>query len=47
MPYDVAYNVSVNVGHLSKHTAGGRVAFTTNSKRIKIIVTYDNLGFFL
>ena len=42
-PHEIASTVSEGVLYLSEHTAGGRIAFKTNSTKIKIIVTYDAL----
>jgi len=43
MPTEIADKVSPGVSYLNKHTAGGRVAFTTDSKNITVHVEYDNL----
>ena len=45
MPSDLADKVSANVGILNSHTAGGRVRFSTDSKRISVSVKYEVLGF--
>ncbi len=41
MPLDVACTVSEGVHYLARHTSGGRVRFSTNSKNITIKVEYD------
>ncbi len=41
MDLDVAQNVSDKVCHLSKHTSGGRVRFSTDSTFFGVTVTYD------
>ena len=43
MPLDVAATVNEGVGYLAKHTAGGRICFSTDSKSLEITVTYDCL----
>ncbi len=43
MPLNVAETVSDGVAYLSKHTAGGRLCFATNSKLFEIAVTYSAL----
>jgi hypothetical protein len=44
MPKDIAEEVSVGVGALSKNTAGGRIRFKTNSNEIAIFAEYDTLN---
>jgi len=44
MPLKDAEETSEGVSYLNFHTSGGRVAFKTNAKNIKIYVTYDVLG---
>ena len=44
MPRDVASTVSTGVAHLNKHTAGGRIRFRTNSKRIGIAAKMHAVG---
>jgi hypothetical protein len=41
MPQEIAKNVSGAVHYLSKHTSGGRIRFSTNSKLISIKVIYN------
>ena len=43
MDPEVASNVSDNVARLNANTAGGRVRFRTNSKKISMYVRYDAL----
>ena len=44
VPRDVAETVSAGVSELSSDTAGGRVRFVTNSKRIAIIARFSTEG---
>jgi hypothetical protein len=44
LPREVAAATSPGVLSLSTNTAGGRVRFRTNSKRVAIIAKYDSLG---
>ncbi len=43
MPSGIANDVSDGVGYLSRHTAGGRVRFSTDSKTLTLLVQYDGL----
>ena len=43
MPSDIANDISPAVGMLNANTAGGRVKFSTNSKRVSISVKYNSL----
>lgn len=43
MPIDISSKVSPNVNYLQFHTAGGRIAFSTDSKIITIHVKYPAL----
>jgi hypothetical protein len=44
LPEKVAKSISERVYHLHTNTAGGRVRFRTNSRRIAIIARMDHLG---
>lgn len=44
MPESVAITVSESVRHLSFHTSGGRIRFTTDSSRIAILAEVDGSG---
>ncbi len=46
LPEEIAASVSEGVLHLSRHTAGGRLRFSTDSDRIEIKVTYSSLTHF-
>ena len=43
MPLDIAETVSELIAYLSKHTAGGRLCFATDSKSLEITATYTCL----
>lgn len=43
VPQTVAQNVSEGVAFLAKHTAGGRICFSTNSKTLQLSVRYKEL----
>ena len=44
LPEDIAANTSEGVKWLNTNTAGGRVRFSTNSKRVEISATYEGLS---
>lgn len=44
LPLEVAKNTSPGVAELSSHTAGGRVRFKSDSKRVAIIAKYAGYG---
>lgn len=46
MPSAIADQVNQGVKGLNGHTAGGRLRFTTDAKKISLTVTYDNLTVF-
>ena len=41
IPMSVAKRVSEGVSYLTRHTAGGRLCFTTDSKTLEIAVQYN------
>jgi hypothetical protein len=46
VPKDIAEEVSVGVGALSKNTAGGRIRFKTNSNEIAIFAYYYSISLY-
>lgn len=43
MPSDIADKLNENIAYLNKHTSGGRIRFSTDSKSIAVIVKYSSL----